>query len=132
MKIKHSLLSNTIVTGTVFVLMNLGLSGYAMASSLCGSGNNAINTSIDFGCKGAGNPIVDLTFAIIRFLSLGVGLVIVFSLVVSGLQYIGSQGNPDNTNKSISRIRNSIIALILYIFASAILNYVVPGQVLNK
>jgi hypothetical protein len=131
MKIKHSFLSNTIVTGTVFVLMNLGLSGYAMASSLCGSGNNAINTSIDFGCKGAGNPIVDLTFAIIRFLSYGVGLVITFSLVVAGLQYIGSQGNSENTNNAISRIRSSIIALILYIFAFAILNYIVPGQVLK-
>ena len=75
---------------------------------------------------------ISSNIAIIRFLSLGVGLVIAFSLVVSGLQYIGSQGNPDNTNKSISRIRNSIIALILYIFAFAILNYVVPGQVLNK
>ena len=131
MKIKHSFLSNAIVTGTVFVLMNLGLSGYAMASSLCGSGNNAINTSIDFGCKGAGNPIVDLTFAIIRFLSYGVGLVITFSLVVAGLQYIGSQGNSENTNNAISRIRSSIIALILYIFAFAILNYIVPGQVLK-
>jgi len=131
MKIKHSFLSNAIVTGTVFVLMNLGLSGYAMASNLCGSGNNAINTSIDFGCKGAGNPIVDLTFAIIRFLSYGVGLVITFSLVVAGLQYIGSQGNSENTNNAISRIRSSIIALILYIFAFAILNYIVPGQVLK-
>jgi hypothetical protein len=131
MKIKHSFLSNAIVTGTVFVLMNLGLSGYAMASSSCGSGSNAINTSIDFGCKGAGNPIVDLTFAIIRFLSYGVGLVITFSLVVAGLQYIGSQGNSENTNNAISRIRSSIIALILYIFAFAILNYIVPGQVLK-
>lgn len=112
----------------------------------CGSAGGgqgpAIYTSIDFGCNGdacvntnsassycasSHSPIIDIIFAIIRFLSFGVGLIIVMSLVIAGIQYITSSGNPEATAKAISRIRATVIALILFIFAFAILNYLIPA-----
>ena len=118
---------------------------YQCGNATNGSGT-AVKTSIDFGCNGDScvngktqgycssphNGIIDLVFAIIRFLSDGVGIVVIASIVVGGIQYIASSGDPNNTNKAIGRIRSSIIALIIYIFAYAILNYLIPGAFFNQ
>ena len=98
-------------------------------------------TSIDFGCNGDPcrpngpggtycnkyhNGITDLIFAIIRFLSAGVGIIVVASIVVGGIQYTTSRDDPSATNAAITRIRSSLIALLIFIFAYAILNYLIP------
>ena len=100
---------------------------------VCGDNSHggAVHTEIDFGCKGAGNPIADLLFAILRFLSDGVGLVLVASMVWAGIQYTSSRGDPQATAAALRRVRANVIALILFIFAYAILNFVVPGAVLG-
>ncbi|HEY4963502.1 MAG TPA: hypothetical protein VIH90_02290 [Candidatus Saccharimonadales bacterium] len=92
----------------------------------CGGSGDAVTTQIDFGCNGVGSPITDMLFAIIRFLSIGVGIIVIGSIVVGGMQYIGSRGEPQSTGHAIARIRSAIIALIIYIFAYAILNYLIP------
>lgn len=97
----------------------------------CGSGNNAYTPVIDIGCKGKGNPIMDALFGIIRFLSIGVGLVVVGSIIMGGIQYTASRGDPQATAMAINRIRSSLFALVIYIFAYAILNYIIPGGVLK-
>jgi hypothetical protein len=102
-----------------------------LAFSDCGSGKEAYHPSIDLGCTGKGNPILDLMFAAIRFLSIGVGLVIVASMVYAGLQYIGARGDPNANALAIKRIQSNVTALLLFIFAYALINYVVPGQLLK-
>ncbi len=103
-------------------------SGSVSLAAQCGSGSTAVQTSIDFGCNGSSpNGIVDLLFAIIRFLSAGVGLVVIASIIVGGIQYIVSRGDPNATGAAIKRLTSSVIALIIFIFAYAILNYVIPG-----
>jgi hypothetical protein len=97
----------------------------------CGKGDTAYQPSIDLGCKGRGNSILDLMFAVIRFLSIGVGLVIVGSMVYAGLQYIGSRGDPNANAQAVKRIQSNVTALLLFIFAYALVNYVVPGQLLG-
>lgn len=103
---------------------------YALVYS-CGGPSQTVITSINFGCQQKGNGILDLLFAIIRFLSDGVGLVIILSIIIAGIQYISSSGDPQTVSKAVARIRSSIIALIIYIFAYAILNYLIPGAVLK-
>lgn len=97
----------------------------AVAADKCGGGDG-IETSINIGCTGEGEPVTDMAFAIIRFLSAGVGLVIVGSIIWGGLQYIGSRDDPNSVAQAVGRIRSSVIALLIYIFAFAILNYVIP------
>ena len=109
-------------SSTILIANNTGSS----TVNKCGGGSQPVITSIDFGCKGVGSPITDLIFAIIRFLSDGVGIVVVGSIVVGGIQYIGSRGDPNATSHAINRIRSSVIALIIFIFAYAILDYLIP------
>lgn len=107
------------------------LFGGATAENVCGGGENEIRTSIDFGCKGEGNAMLDLAFAIIRFLSNGAGLVIIGSLVWAGIQYTGSRGDPQSSAMAINRIQSTVFALLIFIFAYAIINYLVPGVFLR-
>lgn len=95
--------------------------------SHCGSGDNAVKTSINIGCKGQGNPITDMIFAFIRLLSDGVGLVVVASIIIAGIQYTTSAGDPQASAAATKRIQSTVVALIIYIFAYAILNYVIPA-----
>jgi heme A synthase len=106
----------------------------------CGSGDNAVYTSIDIGCYGASchtsnpkgcNALTDATFAIIRFLSVGIGIIVVASMVWAGIQYTTSRGDPAAVSQAKQRIVNNVIALLVYIFAYAILNYVIPQGFLN-
>lgn len=93
--------------------------------------DKAIVTAINFGCVGKGAAMLDLTFAIIRFLSNGVGLVIIGSLIYAGIQYSGSRGDPQSTAMAVNRIQSTVFALLLFIFAYAIINYLVPGVFLR-
>lgn len=103
-----------------------------LGTHYCGDPNkDFVNTSIDLGCKGKGNPILDLAFAAIRFLSYGVGLVIVGSLTYAGIQYTGSRGDPNANAQAVKRIQANVTALLLFVFAYAIVNYIVPGQLLK-
>lgn len=97
----------------------------------CGSGDTAYTPSIDIGCRGKGNAIADALFAIIRVLSDGVGLVVVGSVIVGGIQYSASRGDPQATAMAINRIRSSLLALLIFIFAYAFLNYLLPGFALQ-
>ena len=101
-----------------------------LAGTQCGD-QNTVTTSIDIGCTGKGNPIADMTFGIIRFLSAGVGIVVVASIIVGGIQYTTSAGDPQKTAAATKRIRESLIGLLVFIFAYAILNYIIPGAVLK-
>jgi hypothetical protein len=97
------------------------------AAHYCGTGKDRVETMLDFGCKGQSTAVIDIMFAIIRFLSAGVGIVIVASTVYAGIQYIVSRGDPQATANAIKRIRNNVVALGLFIFAYAILNYLIPA-----
>ena len=113
--------SNSVVAGT-----NVKLDFPTKAGDVCGSGDNKVSTSINIGCKGKGSAAVDMLFAIIRFLSNGVGLVIIGSIVYGGIQYTMSRGDPQSTVLAVNRIRNSLFALLLFLFAYALLNYLIP------
>lgn len=95
----------------------------AKATHDCGG----VKTSLDLGCRGSGNAISQLLFAIIRFLSVGVGLVVIGSVIMAGIQYTSSQGNPQATAAAQKRIAATVGALLLYILTFAILNWLVPG-----
>ncbi len=95
-----------------------------------GSGTE-VQISINVGCVGKGNGILDLTFALIRFLSYGVGIAMVASLVVAGIQYSSSRGDPQATSKAIGRAQSTVGALLLFLFIYAILNWIIPAGLLK-
>lgn len=92
----------------------------------CGSGGDTVKVSINFGCTGKGTATADVAFAIIRVLSAGVGLVVIGSIVLAGIQYTSSRGDPSATSRAIGRIRSSLTALLIFIFAAALLDFILP------
>jgi hypothetical protein len=68
----------------------------------------------------------------IQLLSALVGVVVVISIVIGGIQYSSSAGDPQRAQAAKNRIRNAIIALITFIFLYALLNFLVPGGLFNK
>jgi len=108
-----------------------GATGASTTPYYCGDKSYGAYTSIDLGCEHHGNPIMALTFAIVKFLSDGVGLVVIASLIVGGIQFTASRGDPQATATAIRRIRSNVGAFLLFIFAYVILNYIVPGAILK-
>lgn len=103
------------------------------SGNYCGKGDKQVQISFDIGCLGESydgeqyNPVLDMLFALLRFVSTGVGIVVTGSIVWAGIQYSTSRGNPQGTEAALKRVYNSVIALLIYIFAFAILNFLVPG-----
>lgn len=107
------------------------------ASKQCGKGDSTYIPVIDLGCQGNSyhgdelNPIMDLLFALLRFITVGVGILAIGSMIVAGIQFMTSQGEPAATAKAIGRIANTVAALFLYLITWALLNWLVPGGIFN-
>jgi hypothetical protein len=101
----------------------------------CGNGKNAIKIKFNLGClgndysKGEIGAIQDMLFAFLRFMSVGVGVVVVVSIIVAGIRYSTSQGNPEVTAAAKDRIQSTIIALLIYVFIFSVLQFLVPGGI---
>ncbi len=65
-------------------------------------------------------PLVNLLAAL-------VGVAVVISIIIGGIQYGSSAGDPQKVSAAKNRIRNAIIALITFIFLYALLNFLIPG-----
>jgi hypothetical protein len=76
-----------------------------------------------------GGAIVVYLVAFLKLLSETIGLVIVVVLIVAGIQYITSTGDPALIKSAKKRIQNAIVALLLFMFMYAILTFLVPGGV---
>jgi hypothetical protein len=81
--------------------------------------------------KSPGGAIVAYLKTILQFLAGGVGLVILLMMVIAGVQYITSAGDPGLVKAAKTRIINAITALLLFILAYAIINFIVPGGILG-
>lgn len=68
---------------------------------------------------------------IIQYLSGAVGLVVVLLIVIGGIQYITSAGNPAGVKAAKTRITNAITGLILFLLMFAILNFLIPGGIIG-
>lgn len=77
------------------------------------------------------NPIYVYLRGIIRVVAGLVGLAVVINIMVGGLQYMTSQGDPGAITKAKTRIFNAVVSLIAFLFAATIINYIIPGGVLS-
>lgn len=78
------------------------------------------------------NPITVNLLRIISFLSIGIGILVTINVVMSGILWVTSGGDPQRKAKALSRIWNSAIALIIFIAGWTLINWLVPGGVLNS
>lgn len=80
--------------------------------------------------EGAGRIYATL-IRYVNVASIGVGVVAGFGAAIAGVQYASSKGDPGKTAAAVKRLTQVAIAIILYIFGIAIINWLVPGGVLN-
>lgn len=76
---------------------------------------------------GNGGAIIAYLVLFLQLLNLLVGAVIVLVIVIAGVQYVTSAGDPTNTKKAKGRITAAITALIVYMLMNAALNFLIPG-----
>lgn len=93
-----------------------------------------VETFFKFNCSGAStdeggnkNPIVRLGLAILGWITALVAVAVVGGIVYGGFLYMTAQDNSGQTQKGITVIINSVVALILWIFAYVVINFLVPG-----
>lgn len=63
-------------------------------------------------------------FAVIDILLFAAGIIAVVSIIIAGVKYITSMGNPENASAARKRITNSLIGLGIIIIASAVVSFI--------
>lgn len=67
----------------------------------------------------------------IKLLSAAVGVVVVLSIIYGAIQYSSSAGDPQKAAKARGHITKTVLALVVYIFFFAFLQFIVPGGVIR-
>jgi hypothetical protein len=65
----------------------------------------------------------------INILTAIVGVVIVIMIAVGGIQYSAARDNPQEAAAAKQKIYNAVLALVVYLFSFAFLQYIVPGGI---
>lgn len=73
------------------------------------------------------NPIFVILTDALNFLSALVGIVVIGSIILGGIQYSASHGDPGAVAKAKKRIVNALLAFVSYIFLYAFLQWLIPG-----
>lgn len=118
----------------VAVLMQIAILGFlsvgVQAATCYGSDGKPYETSI-IDCSTAGDTGKGLIWEVltiaVNFLAAGVGIAVVAGIVFGAVTYATAAGNADQAKKGISFVTNAVIALLLFIFMYAIINFLVPG-----
>lgn len=63
----------------------------------------------------------------ISLFSLSFGLIATISLILGGIQFSASEGDPQKAASAKSRISNTIIAIFAYLFLYTFLQFLIPG-----
>jgi hypothetical protein len=128
---KRFIVSMILALSTLFGLGGLALvtqPAYA-CTSVTLSSPIGTNNSVD--CNAPGGVIFAYLRIIIQFLSGAIGLVIVLMIIIGGIQYITSAGDPGAVKAAKNRIVNAITGLVLFVLMFAILNFLIPGGILS-
>lgn len=113
---------------------------YGMLISLCGSflfaqttlaaNCGGVETSL-INCDPGTNGVWGLLLFVVNLLSAGVGLVAIGGIVYASILYTSAKGAVDQVKRAIKIIINVATGLALYALMYALINFLVPGGLLN-
>jgi hypothetical protein len=109
-------------------LNDQGASGCDLADTDTCTDPAASSTCNRSGCDFIGkyvNPGIDLLTAVF-------GILAVISIIVGGIQFASSAGDPQKVAKGKQRITNTIIAIVCYFFLYSFLQFLIPGGIFNR
>jgi uncharacterized membrane protein YraQ (UPF0718 family) len=78
------------------------------------------------------NPVVRDLNDIVSFLGAGVGVIVVGTLILGGIQYSLAGDSADAVSKAKQRITNGLIALVAYLLIFGFLQWIIPGGLFNS
>lgn len=81
--------------------------------------------------NGAGCILKHIVAPIVGALVALSGLAVVISIIIAGIQYSASGGDPSKVAASRKRIFNAVVALLAFMFLYAFINWVIPGGILH-
>lgn len=87
------------------------------------SGNGAVKIND----TGARTTFINRVSTYIKWFSVGIGILAVFGLVISGIQYAAAQDNPQAVSGAKTRINNIIIGILIYLVMFGLLQWLIPG-----
>lgn len=97
-----------------------------------GANNRLASYSVNRGGASTGSEELDKWLQrIINLLAALVGMVVVGSLIVAGIMYMTARDNASQVAAAKQRILMSIVSLLLFGFAYAILQWLIPGGVFS-
>lgn len=106
------------------------------ARGTCGG----VDTYFDYGkiCEGTnkeagGNqsPIIALALGVVGWITALVAVAVVGGIMYGGFLYLSARDNAGQTEKGVTVITNAVVALVVWVFAYALINFLVPGGLFN-
>lgn len=89
--------------------------------------DNLANVLTDCGDPDNKDGIGCVLKLVVEILSIGVGILAVVGISVSGIQYLTAGGSEEKTRKAKRRIFEIVIGLALYVILYALLQWLLPG-----
>ena len=117
---------------SLITIIGVGVIGSFFNSEtvLAATCNGGITSVIS--CEGGGDSgIYHLLSIIVDFLTVGVGILAVIGLSVSGIQYIASSGNPERLSKAKRRIFEIVIGVVSFVALWSFSQWLLPSGILN-
>ncbi len=113
----------------VFSFGLLGIVPTASADSICDNPNVSAEIKAANGCSGSGSPgtLEGSITVILNSIILVAGLVAVIFVVIGGINYMTSAGDPGKVKKAKDTILYAVIGLVVCALAFAIVNFVISS-----
>ena len=117
---------------SIILAVVIGLSSF-VSSNLAyaeGEGGDCVPTAILGGgevCDSDGSSIFGLLLTIIDIMTIGVGILGVVGISITGIQYLTAGGNEEKTRKAKHRMFEIIIGLALYAVFFLLMQWIIPN-----
>lgn len=121
---------NIVVATLVATLAAVLPMGSAYADSVTcppGSVRTSAPTAVECNVEESDRSVWDITKQIINVIIAVLGIVAVIVIVLGGVSYVTSQGDPAKTKKAKDTILYGIIGLVVALLAYAIVNFVLAS-----
>jgi hypothetical protein len=104
----------------------------AISQASSGSGSTS-NTDEAIKCEHTNCDLIKkYVNPLINMLTVIFAIIAVISLILGGINYSTSEGDPQKVARAKSRIFNTILAVVAYMFLFAFIEFLIPGGVFTK
>ena len=82
-------------------------------------------------CLAGGKPreVMKLLEVGVNVLAIAVGIVAVINIIIGGIQYTASGGDPQKVKDARNRIYNTVYGIVAFVFLYAFMQWLIPGGI---